>query len=292
MDKENIISLYQEGWTRKKIRKEMNLSLEVVDHALREIPGAVPIPDEETCKEIIADYLSGMKINDMQVKYKKKGSTFTNIFHAYGIEKKRRRTNQIDGSFFETINTEEKAYWLGFLFADGYNSEKRGCIEIGLSSTDKDHLEKLKISLSAEHEIKTRNQYGYESVRLMFNSRQMSTDLANHGCVQKKSLVLVFPETVPTELEHHFIRGYFDGDGCISVNTISGKVNTSFIGTESFLESVRKRMKLSDTKLELKGNAFTLQYGGRINALKIFEYLYKDSTVFLDRKRDKFLIVS
>ena len=290
MTNQEIVALYEQGWNKKKIRRECGLTLERVDEAIRHIPGAINLPVEETCLAIVEDYRDGMRFEAIRKKYSVHGSTLNNIFYFYGVEKVRKRKRGVNRDFFETIDNEEKAYWLGFLFADGYNEERRGYIEISLSAKDEEHLQKFQKAIESEHPIAKRNIKGYESVRLNFCSRKMSNDLAKHGCVQAKSLILEFPTTVPEELTHHFIRGYFDGDGSVSVNVEKGQYNVTCVGTESFLERICQEANMPKTKLGKKGNAFTLQHGGRGNAGKIYDYLYRDATIYLERKRDKFLL--
>lgn len=290
MTNEEIVALYENGWSKKKLRTECKLTLERVDEAVRHIPGAINLPEENICLSIIDDYNNGMRFEALRKKYKVHGSTLNNIFYSYEIEKVRKRKRAVNKDFFECIDTEEKAYWLGFLFADGYNDERRGYIEVGLAKKDKRHLEKFKEAIESEHAIADRLIGSSHAVRLIFCSRKMSNDLSKHGCVQAKSLILEFPNTVPEELVHHFIRGYFDGDGSVSVNLEKGTYGSSVLGTKKFLDQLRTYTNLSMTKYDKKGESFALRYSGRKNLLKIYDYLYKDATIFLDRKRDKFLL--
>ena len=134
-------------------------------------------------------------------------------------------------NYFDTIDTEEKAYWLGFLFADGNLSvpsytTKEGKIKNGrykisleLKAEDIEHLKKFAKAIDYEKEIKTVKCSGYDDTtkrcRLMFNNKHMWNTLNNLGCTPRKSLTLQFPN-ISEKLEIPFIRGYFDGDGCLS----------------------------------------------------------------------------
>src|SRR5690606_21393784 len=129
-------------------------------------------------------------------------------------------------SFFETIDTEEKAYWLGFIAADG-NINDRGenkskSLHIGLSFKDKNHLLKFMININYSHlliEIKERiiNLKKRRYVRLNLNSKKMYNDLLDKGITPRKSLTLKPPKNVPKDLVRHWIRGYFDGDGSVHI---------------------------------------------------------------------------
>lgn len=134
------------------------------------------------------------------------------------------------------------------------------------------------------------NQY-----RLQVKSRRLSTALEKIGCVPRKSLILKFPSTkiVPKNLQHHFIRGYFDGDGCISIPTKEPwKVAVSLCGSYSFIEVLKyilsKKCGVALVKTATRGKIYVITYGGRINVKSIQKYMYKDCKYFLKRKYNKF----
>src|ERR1035437_1132855 len=128
-----------------------------------------------------------------------------------------------DEHYFDNIDTKDKAYILGFLFADGYNYECRGVISLSLAQRDKEILDKINeilhsnrplqfIDMKKYHKEQThQNQY-----RLNLSNRHTSMTLKKLGCSQCKSKTLLYPTFLTPEFTHHFIRGYFDGDSCIS----------------------------------------------------------------------------
>jgi intein/homing endonuclease len=134
-----------------------------------------------------------------------------------------------DREYFKVIDTPEKAYWLGFIFADGSlykRDNNRGWkgynFELSLKNADREHLVKLAKAIDCNVPIKTRSstlkKYGtFYSSRLMFFCDEFARNLINCGCTVNKSLTLEFPSEriLPKLLYSHFIRGYFDGDGCI-----------------------------------------------------------------------------
>ena len=128
-----------------------------------------------------------------------------------------------DFDFFEKIDNEEKAYWLGFMFADGYivnydNYYGEDVLGLSVSLKDQKILEKFKKSIKATNPIKCyqKKDFGEPMVRLQMSSQKTVDDLISHGCVKQKSLILEPPKKIPKELIPHFIRGLFDGDGCIT----------------------------------------------------------------------------
>ena len=122
--------------------------------------------------------------------------------------------------FFESIDTEEKAYWLGFLYADGYNYEAKGEVKVALAGKDKDFLLKLRDTIYPNkdkplyYKENSDLSTGYE---LNMSSARMSRHLAKQGCMQAKTFKIKFPYFIDESLYRHFIRGYFDGDGSLSI---------------------------------------------------------------------------
>lgn len=128
--------------------------------------------------------------------------------------------------YFEKINTSEKAYWLGFLYADGcitrfYKGEvlKSMSLEITLKDADCEHLIKFKNALESNIPIQHRIITGkYKADRIVVNCTKICNDLIKLGCTPTKSLTLEFPkkDIIPQDFIRDFIRGYFDGDGGVS----------------------------------------------------------------------------
>lgn len=201
-----------------------------------------------------------------------------------------------NSNFFENIDNPEKAYWLGFLYADGYIS-KTNEIRINLKKEDEEHLIKFCNAIKA---TKTTVKYSqkrtegkiYHQAYIGIRDIKMVKDLADKGCINNKSLVLTFPEDkVPENLYSHFIRGYMDGDGSIHY-TQSGKAKTpnyrlSFIGTKDMLNHIKHILNKDNLCLEKKSLYYNLQISGNKQLESIFAYIYKDSCpeIELTRKR-------
>ena len=189
---------------------------------------------------------------------------------------------------FENIDTEEKAYWLGFLYADGYVKENEK-IELGLKESDLDHIKKFKNFLGSNHPIEYRKDT--KSYRFSIYSKKIAQDLTKLGCHQAKSLTLNFPteEQVPKHLLHHFLRGYFDGDGCITSS--NGNYRISLLGTQNFLhiaKNILKNIHIKNIKQCTRNKAYEFNIYGRNNCYNFYKEIYKNATIFLDRKHDKF----
>jgi hypothetical protein len=210
--------------------------------------------------------------------------------------KKLRKYKNDNENVFQKIDNEEKAYWLGFLYADGYVSDARAVVELCLKEEDYNHIVKFKKFLKIENEIKIKKRtigskifYGY---KLSINSSIMKNDLINLGCTPRKSDELSFPteQQVPINLVSHFVRGYFDGDGCITSGNTS-KVIVELLGTPDFLYQYMNWSCLHHNKINKFNHTDKIKrvaYAG-IYAKIILDKMYKDSTIYLDRKYNKYI---
>lgn len=134
-------------------------------------------------------------------------------------------------NFFEKIDTEEKAYWLGFIYADGYvqrNKDKRNSeLGIELQIGDIEHLKKFNKSINGNVEVKIKERFDYRyghsnthCVIRLYKSKIVD-DLIKLGVVPNKSHIITFPQ-LNKDMVLPFIRGFFDGDGCIQLNKQRG----------------------------------------------------------------------
>ena len=267
----------------------------------------------EEFKNNVSDlYKSGLSTQKIADTLNVKRSTIDYILKKRGELKNRRdcqRKYIFNETFFDLIDTEEKAYWLGFLFADGCIHHKKDSdtyvLSIRLSSHDKSHLDKFKKSLNSTNPIKdslsSGNMSGYPVSTIIIISKPMCLELINKGCTEKKSNTLVFPEQSifkNKDLIRHFIRGYFDGDGSVFISnekhwrngTITKVIHYRFVGTEMFLNEVNNQIGLSGTIFHGKntGNACELCFKRKKKLFPFYKYLYDNATIWLDRKRKIF----
>jgi intein/homing endonuclease len=168
----------------------------------------------------------------------------TKLWYDAGLNGKEVRTYKIDHQdFFSVIDTEEKAYWLGFIMADGcihdFNDHRSSTLAIGLSSEDKEHIEKFLKAIGTNKPIYQHCRNGKDYVSMQVSSSKLTTDLKNLGCVPKKTLLNTWVDLCNDELQFAFIRGYFDGDGSIAstfeINTLH-RVHISIAGYKKTLE--------------------------------------------------------
>ena len=127
------------------------------------------------------------------------------------------RKYDVNDSYFDQIDTEEKAYFLGLLYADGCNRKtkwKAKTISISLIDSDKEIIQKLKEAIQYTGPLynnKTGSKSKTNSCTLKVNSVYMSRALTNAGCMMNKTFNLKFPteEQIPSCLIHHFVRRIF-----------------------------------------------------------------------------------
>jgi len=201
----------------------------------------------------------------------------------------------LNEDFFEIIDSEEKAYFLGFLFADATINEKHHYVDLTLHNKDIEILNKFNKLIF----INERPLYSVKKIyrRLQINSMKIVNDLVKLGCIQNKTFKLKFPN-IDNKYVRDFIRGYFDGDGCVYITNKT--LNFSIVGTIELLEIIQKYLiencQLNKTKFDerfplRKTNIRSLLYGGNIVINRIFHYLYDNSTIFLERKYLIFLSI-
>lgn len=198
---------------------------------------------------------------------------------------------------FQSIDCEEKAYWLGFLYADGNVYPPRGQLELGLAEKDKHHLERFRDFISPQVPVKKRivtiNNKHHIAYRIQINSMSIVQDLIRNGCIPNKSMKLSFPNEhiVSKKLVHHFIRGYFDGDGSSFMRkekTWKNQAVVSIVGNRSFLGSLVQHLTpvgiSSTNRFYKKGQAYSYHITGNGNYKKFHSYIYNNATIYLERK--------
>lgn len=199
-----------------------------------------------------------------------------------------------DENFFESIDCPEKAYWLGFIWADGYITKTKS-FGIELAIKDKEHLEKLQKDLKSNTRIKERNKesFGKEnsSCILEFRNLKMVSDLQNIGLVSNKTYNLPIPK-ISEKYYRDFIRGFFDGDGTYVLNTKSYNKEISCVCyCEDFLKWIKQdfdKNKINSSLLKRKNQElFSLRIYDTDSILKYYYVYWENASRFLDRKKEK-----
>lgn len=197
-------------------------------------------------------------------------------------------------NYFETIDTPDKSYFLGFLIADGHISKDKD-IKIRLNVNDIEILEKFNKYLESEYKIQKSSEFDkrtnktYELCSLLIYKHKLCEDLAKLGVTNNKSTHILLPQ-IPEHLIKFMIRGICDGDGgfCINdKNTCSFKLTSS---TKLILEQIQdilmKECGINKTVIVFDTGCYRFTYGGNDDVRKIYNYLYSDlqEDLYLTRK--------
>lgn len=212
--------------------------------------------------------------------------------------------------FFKEIDSEEKAYWLGFICADGWITENTksnsGCLGIQLQKGDSLHLKKFNKSLEGNYpitfggstcSISTKQDKINEYCLIRIFSIDMVNDLKNNGITSNKSYDLTFPN-IQEDLIKHFIRGFFDGDGCVRIRTrkrSSGElirypscdISCNSLGFVNKLRGILYDYGIHSYIYKDKNNN-RLTINGINDNIKFLDYIYDNSSIYLDRKFNKY----
>ena len=218
-----------------------------------------------------------------------------------------RRKYIVNDVYFETIDSHEKAYILGFIFADGCiytnNNEHKLCINLALK--DKNHLELINEKMGSNYPIRIFSSTGGLGIgpkwqcSVQINSSQLTNSLIDKGAVPRKSLILDWPKNVPSEFLNSFLLGYVDGDGWWtgSIN-IKGVIKPTLGlcgGSSIFLDkcsnylakqlNIKKAMVFS--RIRKNSKSYQIAYSSLEDCRQLFAFLYKDNQLFLNRKYDR-----
>lgn len=208
------------------------------------------------------------------------------------------RARKFSKRYFQFIDSEVKAYWLGFIYADGfltYNKERRN-YELGIEihTDDKYILDLLNYELGNSHKITSRkrnisfNGYDYISncSRIRVYSKDICDDLIAHGIVPDKTNSNKHPLIQDDILFLHFLRGFLDGDGCIYQKDNKLQAVHFTNANVPFLEYVQKRLdslNIKSTIYREKDKKYRLNIS-LIDSKMFLDLIYKNSSIKLERK--------
>ncbi len=217
------------------------------------------------------------------------------------------RKHFFNEDYFENIDTEEKAYWLGFIAADGsvvksseYNSYR---LYINLSHVDKNHLEKFRNAIGANDIVLQEytstigfcNPNGTTTSRIVLNSLKLCEDLAKYHIHQRKSYDIEMPN-IDNDLIPHYLRGLFDGDGSYYYRYDAKNNRYRYVfevvgASEVFLKQIQEYLLSVNIKTNIyyrkETNSIRLMSGSKQEILKLINLLYSDANIYLDRKYKK-----
>ena len=252
---------------------------------------------QKEIEEILEKYQNNWSQQKIAEFYKVSRTVIKRILNTEGKNltiRERTSKYKYNQDVFEVIDTPEKAYWLGFLAADGcnYQREHNASIIINIHEKDIAHLIEFQKFCGTDAEIQSYiSNVGYSNntpmCKIVLNSKKISKDLADKGIVSNKSLILQ-PPLISEEFYKPFILGYFDGDGNISKTSQYNNYSISIQGTQEILEWIKQTLnwdaKLEKRNSESENNSYYIRCGGTNKPYQILTQLYNSCNIHLERK--------
>lgn len=255
------------------------------------------IEDEKRICELYENGYTQLEILDMFDSINVEG-TIHQILERNNISKRSTGSRSAiqNHDYFENIDTELKAYFLGLIMADGcvLDSNKGKTISFGLKLSDRYLIDEFakeigfngKLYVESSDKKSTRSfgsTDGFVSIR--FVSDKMFNDLGKYGIVPRKTGKEYISSNIPKEMLPHFIRGCFDGDGSAFVS--SGYFRISYYGSRQICQDILDIMQFNSKIYDKKSvSFFSIQKKEYVK--KFYDYIYKDATVYMHRKRGLF----
>lgn len=251
--------------------------------------------------------LFNQKINLVRIgkEFGVSGPTIKKQLELRGCEVKQRRY-VLNDEYFDNIDTEEKAYWLGFLGADGcirrrelnkFGKTQGDSISLKLSVQDEDHLIKFKNQISPDSKIRhytsqTITKKGTPSMshicQVIIHGNRLVEGIMKQGILPRKTFTINRPP-IEEKYYRHFIRGFFDGDGCAYLShreNGSPKLLYSIACASTKLKDFFKE-ELKKLDIEYREDGLSIFIKKHTNQYKFYHFMYDDSTIYLKRKKDK-----
>jgi hypothetical protein len=243
--------------------------------------------------QAVIDYQSGLSIKKIGELH---GVDPTSVYYYLkkaGVERGRRvrKFSVVDDLFSQ--QSEAGLYWLGFCAADGHVCEDKNQVQVQLAKTDRDQLERFRAALQTDKPIYDYWNRKFPKSCLHVTSEQLSKDLMAFG-------VATLLKT-PIDLRHHLVRGLFDGDGSISChdyvygNAKSYHRSVRLMGHEPLLRAVQSlvahKAETGLGHLHFVRGIYEWALGGADNVMRFRDWLYKDATIFMPRKREGFCLL-
>lgn len=291
---EQIINLYNEGFGTTKISKILNVDKYKIIYNLKKngikLVGPKLNKKKYNEEKIIEDYINGKTLKEISLSEEISSTTILNVLRSNEIKRRKqgKKTITLNEACFSEFS-DESCYWAGFLAADGNVFKNTICLH--LHSKDFNHLEKFKEFTGCSSLIRKRKNQ--DSHYFRFGSEKIKNDLErNFNVVSCKSLILL-PPKLPEKFNKHFVRGYFDGDGCISKSI--GLNFEIYSGSQIFLEWIKDKiiysadLKSNSRVRHKEGNCYRIGFYGK-QVKKIMNWLYEDcKTSYLSRKKEKYV---
>ncbi len=232
--------------------------------------------------EMVKLYKLGMSSPKIAEKAECSVQKVCNVLNKEGVHI-RKTKSECNETVFDVIDSEEKAYWLGFLAADG-NVTDANQIQLELKREDEEHLKKFCKFVGLP--VSRVKRYSETTSYLGFKSVRLANGLKNHGVTPRKTFSLK-PPILDGNIQNHFWRGMVDGDGSIPASRRYGKSRTDveLVGTKEVCEGFTRFVESLglNGSVSRAGSVWRASVSGS-SGVKLLDVLYGDASIFLDRK--------
>jgi len=241
--------------------------------------------------KIVSEYESGKDSIQLSLEYGISSGTIGSWIRKFSTPRHPGPKSKINNeSYFRSIDTEEKAYWLGWIMADGCISLYNGqySLKLHISIMDKVLIDSFLVAIDSSNKTKFKPEMGNGSYYVSLTSRVMIEDLIKLGVVERKTGLEHIPEEIPHSLIKDFLRGFFDGDGITDIS----RCRSGFVSSVKMLNQIQLILGTSQ-KIHVANNSTAFYFLGGIKfSEELFLFLYKDASIFLNRKYERLKFIS
>lgn len=225
------------------------------------------------------------------------------VLAEYNIITRRKNRYTLNEGYFDDIDNERKAYFLGLLFADGCVTTTN-YLAIQISGEDSFIIDELAKDLEYTGSIymPKRRDDQQPGRRINFSSDRIIKALNTLGMLPNKILTRSSIPDIESQFIPHFVRGYFDGDGSICHYISSaqhGKYHyktwtVTIAGPETFLINIKKLLIKefgcnATVNRHSSKNCYYLTLNDHMSRKSLFKYMYENANIFFPRKKNKWL---
>lgn len=308
-DINEMIKLYNEGLGSYELSKKFNITPKKIRTMLKNAgiqlrcPGPVNTSKAKKLEKEMAEmYASGISSEKIAEKFGLDGGTVRRAIKRQGVEirpsTENKRIYELNDTWLDKIDSENKAYFYGFMLTDGSVDKDENSFKLSLNIKDEHILREFAMILYGFEKIdykpyKVESGETHMSANLRVYSIKFTKRLIELGCGPAKTFITKYPEWMPEYLHRHFIRGLIDGDGCVYLSKDEKSARLLLTGTVQLLESVQEILKLNITGFKSSIKLETPERNNIIATLTIsnlgvvkrtLDWLYKDAVFYLKRK--------
>ena len=236
-------------------------------------------------------YLSGMSSDMVAKELSISSPTVLMNLRENGISPRCRRYRHVDHDFFKEIDTEVKAYWLGYLSADGTIRKQLTAFAVCCKESDAGHIQKMLNDMKADYPLQYSHQESNPTASVEVSSVVLVRHLLNLGLTPRKAFTIKPCCLVPHSLTRHYWRGLFDGDGFISIKlSLSDEpgCGCGLAGNEYMVRALDNYIfnitGFRGTLTLVKDGTCRVAWQSREKGLTVTSILYTDAIVYLERK--------